>query len=219
MAKIIVFGTGAVAQLANYYFERDSEHEVVAFAVDAAYRKNESFEGKAVLTFETLQETHPPDLFKMFIATGYAQQNKVREQKYRAAKAKGYELVSYVSSRCAYLSQFSCGDNCFLLEHSIIQPFARIGNNVTLWSGSVICHHTIVEDHNFIGAQAAIAGHCRIGPNCFIGINATLHNGVTLGQESIVAAGAVVAKSGGNGSVFFPARTISHEKPSTEFRL
>ena len=34
MAKIIIFGSGEIAQIANYYFEKDSDYEVVAFTVD-----------------------------------------------------------------------------------------------------------------------------------------------------------------------------------------
>ena len=35
MAKVIMFGTGNFGQLARFYFERDSAHEVVAYTVDA----------------------------------------------------------------------------------------------------------------------------------------------------------------------------------------
>ena len=34
MAKVIIFGLGDMAELAHYYLENDSEHEVIAFCVD-----------------------------------------------------------------------------------------------------------------------------------------------------------------------------------------
>ena len=34
MARLVIFGTGDIARLAHFYFSRDSEHEVAAFAVD-----------------------------------------------------------------------------------------------------------------------------------------------------------------------------------------
>jgi hypothetical protein len=33
MARVIIFGLQDFAQLAHYYLERDSEHQVVAFSV------------------------------------------------------------------------------------------------------------------------------------------------------------------------------------------
>ncbi len=34
---LVIFGAGDIAQLAHYYFSTDSDYDVVAFTVDAAY--------------------------------------------------------------------------------------------------------------------------------------------------------------------------------------
>lgn len=39
MSQIVIFGTGEIAELADFYFTRDSPHEVAGFAVDAAFLK------------------------------------------------------------------------------------------------------------------------------------------------------------------------------------
>ena len=70
----------------------------------------------------------------------YAKMNKLRAEKYYQAKQLGYELVSYISSRCSFLTEYPVGENCAILEDNTIQPFVRIGNNVTLWSGNHIGH-------------------------------------------------------------------------------
>lgn len=36
---LVIFGSGDIAQLAHYYFNTDSNYEVVAFTVDASYIK------------------------------------------------------------------------------------------------------------------------------------------------------------------------------------
>src|SRR5215471_14547960 len=103
MAKLVVFGTGDIARLAHHYFATDSRHEVVAFTVDRAYVKGDSFRGLPLVPFEE-------------VARRYAQMNRLRADKYRAAKQLGYQLASYVSSRCTYLAEDPPGDNCFVLE-------------------------------------------------------------------------------------------------------
>ena len=134
MDKIIIFGTGDIAQIANYYFDIDSPNELVAFTVDKDYLEQDTYEGKPLVAFEEITKLYPPSEFKMFIALSYSKMNSVRESKYNIAKELGYEHVSYVSSKCSYMSQYEHGDNCFIFEDNTIQPFVKIGNNVTLWS-------------------------------------------------------------------------------------
>lgn len=219
MSKLIIFGTGDIAQIANYYFETDSEYEVCGFTVDSAYMNGDSFEGKPVINFEKIQGVYNPAEYYMFIATSYANLNKVREAKYHEAKGKGYKLATYVSSRCSYLSQFPCGDNCFIFEDNTVQPFAKIGNNVTLWSGNHIGHHSVIDNHNFISSHVVISGHCHIKSNCFLGVNATLHNNVTIEKQNIIAAGAIISKSTHENEVWVPARSMKIDKSSSEINL
>lgn len=219
MAKIIIFGTGDIAQIAKYYFEIDSEHETVAFTVDSAYLKEDKFEGLPVVPFEEIEHKYNPENFKMFVALSYSKMNKIREKKYYEAKSKGYELVSYISSKCSYLSQYPCGENCFIFEDNTIQPFVKIGNNVTLWSGNHIGHHSIIHDHNFISSHVVISGHCEIHPNCFLGVNSTLHNNVILQRETLVAAGAVISKDTVEKGVYLPAQTVLFKKKSDELNF
>ena len=202
MAKLVVFGAGDIARLAHFYFSTDSEHEVIGFAVDAAYRTADEFLGLPLVTMEEVSRLFPPSTAKMFVALSYAKMNRVRAEKYAQAKAQGYELVSYVSSRCSYLSQYPPGDNCFILEDNTVQPFVRIGNDVTLWSGNHIGHDSTIGDHCFISSHVVVSGHVDIGASCFIGVNATLRNSIAVGERTLIGAGAVIMKSTAPGSVY-----------------
>lgn len=219
MKDIVIFGTGDIAQIARYYFATDSKLNVVAYTVDAQYLTEGTVDGLPVVPFEKVAELYPPGRYDMFIATSYAKLNKLRELKYRQAKDLGYKLVSYISSRCSYLSQYETGDNCFIFEDNTIQPFVKIGNNVTLWSGNHIGHHSVIHDHNFISSHVVVSGHCEISPYCFIGVNATLGHKVHIATENLIGAGSIITKSTGPGDVFVPARSIKLEKKSSEFEL
>ncbi len=219
MAKLIIFGLGDIAQIANYYFSIDSEHEVVAFTVDKEYVNAKEFEGKPVTAFEEIEKKYPAAEYKMFIAISYAKMNKVRTEKYNQAKSKGYELVSYISSHCTYLSQFPSGDNCFIFEDNTIQPFVKIGNNVTLWSGNHIGHHSIIDDNNFISSHVVVSGHCHIKSFCFIGVNATLGHKVTVAEETLIGAGVVQTKDTVSKGVYVPAKSVLLDKKSDEINL
>lgn len=187
--------------------------------MDKDFINNYEFEGKALVAFEEVIEKFPPSNYKMFIALSYAKMNKLRQQKYFEAKAKGYELVSYVSSKCTYLSQFNHGDNCFIFENNTIQPFVKIGNNVTLWSGNHIGHHSEIHDHNFISSHVVISGHCIINSNCFLGVNSTLAHNIILAKETLIGAGAIISKNTEEKGIYVPPRTIKLDKTSDQISL
>ena len=219
MAKVVIFGAGDIARLAHRYFTKDSQHTVAGFAVDRPYKAGDTFSSLPLVAFDEVRSRFPPEDYRMFIALSYARMNKARAEKYQEAKALGYELVSYVSSRCTFLADDPVGDNCFILEDNTIQPFVRIGNNVTLWSGNHIGHDAIIEDHCFITSHVVISGHVRIGAYCFVGVNATLRNSIELAPQTLVGAGAVIMKSTEPRGVYLPRRAELFEKRSDEIEL
>jgi sugar O-acyltransferase (sialic acid O-acetyltransferase NeuD family) len=183
--SLIIFGTGDIAQLAHFYFQTDSQYEVVAFTVDAAYLQETTFCDLPVIAFEDILHFYPPTKYSMFIALSYSQLNLVRKEKYLTAKAIGYELASYISSKATLLQVKRIGDNCFILENNTIQPFVEIGNNITLWSGNHIGHHSVIHDHCFIASHVVISGGVEIEELCFIGVNATLRDHIKIGKDAL----------------------------------
>lgn len=194
MANIVIFGTGNIAELAQYYFTQDSCHSVVAFTVDREFIIEDTFCGLPVVPFQEVEKVYPPDDYAMFIAVSYAKVNRVRTQKYFEAKDKGYQLESYISSKATIFDNVKTGDNCFLLEDNTIQPFVKIGNNVTLWSGNHVGHHSQIEDHCFISSHVVISGGVRIEPYCFLGVNATLRDHIVIAREGVIGPGAIILK-------------------------
>jgi len=219
MARVIIFGAGDIARLAHYYFSTDSEHQVAAFTVDRAYITSSEFLGLPVVAFEDVERLYPAREFKMFVALSYSKMNKVRADKYHKALELGYELVSYVSSRCSMLTQFPIGKNCFILEDNTIQPYVKIGENVTLWSGNHIGHDSVIEDHCFISSHVVVSGHCRIGAYSFLGVNATLRNSIRLAPETLLGAGAIIMSDTQEQGVYIPERARLFSKKSSEIDL
>ena len=216
--KLVIFGAGDIAQLAHYYFTADSDYEVVGFAVDAAYLKEPVFCGLPVVAFETMVERFPPATHACFVALSYTKINAVRREKYLAVKALGYAMPSYVSSHATVLNEGRIGENCFILEDNTIQPFVTIGNNVTLWSGNHIGHHSTLHDHLFIASHVVISGGVVIGEQCFIGVNVTLRDHITLGEKCVIGAGVLLLADAPPESVYIGKATERAGIPSSKLR-
>ncbi len=193
MSRVVVFGTGTLARLAYAYLTHDSPHEIAAFTVDRDHVDDDRFFGLPVVPFEDVASSYPPDAFDMFVALGYVQMNKFRELKYNQAKSMGYRLISYVSSKATFWSDFSSiGDNCFIMEHNVIQPFVEIGNDVLMWSGNQVGHNSVIKDHCFLASQVVVSGNVTIESHCFLGVNATIRDGVRVARECVIGAGALI---------------------------
>ena len=219
MKGLVIFGAGDIAKLAHHYFTRDARREIVAFTVDRQYRQGDSYLGLPLYAFDEIQERCPPATHDLFVAVSYVKMNRVRAERYEAAKHLGYTLPSYVSPRCSFLTDAPVGDNCFILEDNTIQPFVEIGSDVTLWSGNHIGHESVIDDHCFVSSHVVVAGHVRIRPYCFIGVNATLRDGITIAPRTLVGAGAVVTKDTVEDGVYLPPRAVLSDRKSHEFDL
>jgi sugar O-acyltransferase (sialic acid O-acetyltransferase NeuD family) len=215
---IVIFGAGEIAELADFYFTHDSAFEVAGFTVDESYLKEREFRGREVVAFERVTESFPPERYGLFVAVSYAKLNAVRAEKVAAGRARGYKLASYLSSRATVFPGFELNENCFILEDNTIQPFARVGNNVTLWSGNHIGHHSIIEDDVFIASHVVVSGGVRIGQGSFVGVNVTLRDHVTIGQKCVLGAGALVLEDQPDFSVVAPRGTERAKVPSTRLR-
>lgn len=190
--KLIILGISAIAEIAYEYFTYDSPYEVVAFCVDRDYLTQDSLVGLPVVPFEEVQNTYTPFDHSFFAATNYNQMNALRKRFYTEMKAKGYAPASYISTRAFVWRNCQIGEHCFIFEDNTVQPFVKIGNNVVLWSGNHIGHHTVIKDHVFVSSHVVISGFCNIGESCFMGVNSTLANNITIGNDCVIGAGALV---------------------------
>jgi sugar O-acyltransferase (sialic acid O-acetyltransferase NeuD family) len=213
-----MFGAGKVADVVYRHLAMAGEHEVVACSVDAAHVPDGgSFHGRPIVAFETIEADFPPGRYAMIVAIGYHALNGVRKEKYDAAKAKGYQLISYVSPRASVGDWLEAGDNCIILDDAVIEPGARLGNNVVVWSGALVGHHTTIEDHSWLAGKSVFGGSARLGERSFVGLGAIVAHEVELGAQTMIGAGSLVTKCADAKSVFVQANTELFRLDSERF--
>lgn len=218
MKKVIIFGLGNIGELAHYYLENDSDYSVCGFTVDKEFLEDDSFKGLPVIPFEEVDNVFSQDEYSMFIALSYAKMNKVREQKYIESKKKGYKIISYISSKATIFDNVKTGENCFILENNVIQPFVEIGNNCTLWSGNHIGHHSRIMDNCFISSHVVVSGGVTISNNCFLGVNSTIRDHVKIGKENIIGAGSLILSDTEDFKIYKEKETNPSKVPSYKLK-
>ena len=216
---LIIFGLGQIAEMAWHSFTHDSEYEVVAFAADRDYLGEESSKfGVPVVPFDSLAAQFPPESHKMFVAMAYGKVNQQRAQTVARVVEAGYTCANYVSSKALVAGEIAPDSNCFILELNNIQPFAKIGRNVWLWSGNHVGHHAQIEDNCFIASHVVISGAVKVGTFTFIGVNATIRDNVAIGASNVIGAGALILADTEASQVFLANKTEPSRVPSHRLR-
>lgn len=207
--KLIIFGLSNIAECAFEYFTYDSDYQVTAFTVDEKYRELDKTEhmGIPVVSFEQVKHLFPPEEHEIFIALGSHELNRIRTGKCEQAKAKGYKLASYISSKAFVWRNVKVGEHVFIQENNTLQPFTEIGNNVVLWAGNHIGHSSIIEDNCFITSHVVISGHCRIGMNSFIGVNAAVADNLVIGKDNFIGMGVNITRTTKDNAFYKPAKS------------
>jgi sugar O-acyltransferase (sialic acid O-acetyltransferase NeuD family) len=155
----------------------------------------------------------------MFVAVGYRRVNRVRAEICAQARERGYELVTYVSSKATHWGDTAIGDNCFVFEDNTIQPFVTIGDGTVLWSGNHIGHHAAIGEYCFLTSHVVVSGHTKIGAYSFLGVNCTIRDDIAVGRSNVIGAGAIIMKATADDEVFIAQRTKASGRKSGDLGM
>ena len=200
--KLVIVGDGEFGTIAYEYFTHDSEYEVVGFSVEREFITREKHCDLDVVPFEDLSSHFSPSEVSVYVAVTNPKLNRVRTRLYFETKEKGYSLATYISSKAFIWRNVEIGENTFIFENNVLQPFTKIGNNVVLWSGNHIGHRTTVGDNCFLSSHIVISGYCTVGENSFLGVNASVANNVNIASDNFVAMSAAIIKDTEENSVY-----------------
>src|SRR4051794_26984894 len=169
-----------------------------------------------MVAFELLEEVYDPSEHSVHVAITYLQFNRVRARLAAQARARGYALASYVSSRAFVWRNVELGEHCFVFEDNTIQPFARIGSGVVLWSGNHVGHHSRIGDNCFVSSHVVISGGVEVGDNTFLGVNATLVNDITVGSDCWIGPAVTLTRDAAPGSFYTPPKSVLRDETALE---
>lgn len=131
---------------------------------------------------------------------------------YRTFSLGDHSVVESFSCINNAVGDVVIGDHTRIGLHNTIIGPVTIGQHVNLAQGIVVTalnHNYSIPDQR-IDQQGVTTADVTIGNDCWIGANAVILPGVTIGEHSVVAAGAVVTKDVPSHSLVagVPARII-----------
>lgn len=190
--KIIIFGADLLAKMVYHYFKRDNQYQIEAFTVDQKFIVDDTFMGLNVVSFENIEKLYPPSEYEMFIAIGPSRMNENRTKKFYEAKNKGYTLAKYISSSA--ICESEVGENTFVGDMAIINPFVQIGENNFFWEHTFIGNDSIIGNHSFFSPKSVVSTFSRIGDNVILGTGSIIKTSVNVAKKTLVGAASYISE-------------------------
>ena len=144
---------------------------------------------------------------EIIVASG---DNTLREQKLLMLHSMGITIATLIHPTAVISPSAKVSRGSTVLANAVIHTNAIVGIGCIVNTAAIVEHDCEVEDFVNISPKASMAGHTRIGPKSFLGIGSTIIDGITVGKESVIGAGAVVIQDVPDGAVVVgvPARII-----------
>ena len=185
--KLVVIGFGgharSVADIAI-----TCGYEELLF-VDSNARPNEHF-----LHYPVISHLNPNIIsdWDIFPASG---DNAIRKKQHRQILEWGMIPTIIVSPLASIGVGATIASGCFIGHHTHIGPMAEIGNSCIINSGAIVEHECKIGDFSHISVNATVAGRSKLGCCSMLGAGATLVDKVSVCDNVIIGAGALVHRS------------------------
>jgi sugar O-acyltransferase (sialic acid O-acetyltransferase NeuD family) len=187
MQKILILGTGDYASVAAEVIHETPGFQVVGFVenLDRA-RCQIRIEGLPVYWLEEAGALAGECKAVCSLAT-------VRRRGYiEQASAMGFGFATVIHPSARVPASARLGDGCFLEPGVILSTRTELGAHVRVNRGVTVGHDTLIGDYCTLQPGVNIAGRCRLGDGVYVGIGATVVDHISIGQLSVIGAGAVV---------------------------
>lgn len=217
MTRLVLFGAGKTADVLFAELSQDPSVTVVAFTVDRAFLRCPTMHDLPVIAFEEVEQLFPPADHAMLVAVGYQGLNRLRGDRCREVRNKGYRLANWVSPDAHVPPGCMVGENCVVMPGAALQPYARLEDNVFVWHNAVVGHHTTIGANGWLAANCTISSTVVLGPNCFVGVNAGIGHNLTIGGNSLIGAGAIITRSTEPNGVFIVGDTPRYRVDADRF--
>ena len=155
-----------------------------------------------LIPFDEVEKKFSPAKYKIVIALGFLNSNKLRAKKYEEAIKKGYSLATVINPKAHTFPDLKIGNNCIIGANVVIHPGVTIGNDIIIRDNCFIGHNVVIQDHCFIGAGAVISGGSFVEAYCLLGVNSTIRDSVKIAKSCVIGAGVTILKNTNEKEVF-----------------
>lgn len=195
MEKIAIIGAGGFGRevkcLIDDLNKADNTYEIIGFFDDNIEKGKLINDYKVVGNIEELNKID----YKLNVVFGLGEPN-LKKKIYNKLDNNNLKFPSLIHpSVIKSDDSVEIGNGCVICANVIITCNIKIKDFVTLNLCCTVGHDTTVESYSSFMPSVNISGEVIIEENVYVGTGAKIINQLTIGNNTIVGAGAVVSKS------------------------
>jgi sugar O-acyltransferase (sialic acid O-acetyltransferase NeuD family) len=188
MTKLVLLGTGMLAEVLAEQADDTAGLELVAFAENLDRGKvGGEIAGRPIVWVDDLPKAAD---VRAVCAISTTQRERYVEQ----VRALGIRFGQLVSPRAHISRSVQLAEGVVIQPVAGLGPFCRLGRHVMINRHVQVGHHVRFGDYSTVQLGAIVAGASRIEPRAYIALGAKVMDRLTVGEGALVGAGALVTK-------------------------
>jgi sugar O-acyltransferase (sialic acid O-acetyltransferase NeuD family) len=108
--------------------------------------------------------------------------------------SQGLKLATIIHPAAVVSKYARIEEGTVVFANAVVNPYAKIGKACIINTGAIVEHDCVLEDGVHISPNAAMGGTVYIGKKTWVCVGSCIANNIKVGQEAVIAAGAVVIK-------------------------
>jgi sugar O-acyltransferase (sialic acid O-acetyltransferase NeuD family) len=139
--------------------------------------------------FERIDEFRGQDIY---VGIG---DNADRRRLFERHRSLGVRVATCVAPNAFVARDAVLGEGVLLCPGAVVNSRAVLGDNTIVNTLSSVDHDCVLGNHSQVTAGVTFGGWVRVGENCFFGVKSAVVPRVTIGNDVVVMAGALVTQS------------------------
>ena len=209
--EMVIVGSGGHGrEVLDVIRTQNSGHETLKFA---GFVSDEKPDPKVLLRLEADWLGTVKDFLENSTPMGFALgvgNPLIRMQLANQFESAGHEPVTLIHPSATFGADVALGKGVFIASHVSVTTNVRIGDYSHININATVSHDSRISRFVTLSPSSSVAGSVTLNERVFLGVNCAILQGLTIGEGSVVGAGAVVLSDvGANITVAgVPARPI-----------
>ena len=183
------------------------EYNLIGFVDDVAEKQ-----GRHVFGFPVFDRSAFDIFADAFVLAvpGSPVSYKIRKEIISGLKISQTRFAQVIHPSAQISKNSKIGYNVLIMAGVVICGNAAIHDHVVILPNTVIHHDTSVGEYSLLGSGIVLTGYSSIEENCYIGSKSSISNYVTIGKMSLIGIGSNVLKTVPESSIYAgnPAKEI-----------
>lgn len=193
---VVLFGAGGFGREVMWMLEESNTHHA-KWHIRGFIDDTKSFQGKTIQKYPVVGNTKwlLSQTKTLCVLCCLGDSTDRKNVIHTLSKNSHLVFPSFIADNVIYPSHLTLGKGCIICSSAVITVNVTIGNFVIVNYNATICHDSVIEDFVSIYPSVNVSGYVHVGKYSYLGVGSQILPHLTIGNHSVVGAGAVVTKN------------------------